>query len=606
MASYSFDIQNEIDSIGYYDASAGTYTLLADRTVISAFDLFRDDATVGDYITFAWQYMVWHNLGLTIDVPVNATGLVLVWEWADVDGVWHPLTVIDGTSNLTTSGTISFDVPDSWQSVWHRYTTPAYGRGAFIRCRIAEITSMTEGGHCNASAKLDDYAIHVVGADVTPAGMYDADQAGGWGVIEHYDNTYLCHANVWLGDNITATTLSINNFTELIIGGESAPRQMFSDYLKDLVVVGSSDDSSILKHFGNSWSPFYFYATLRAYSSLVLWHQGNYFVKEVTLDNVIFITNGGIPIYGTGGIWDEVYFVEYSGNGWLYIYGTPTINSMDLGNFIGTMSYLGNTFNNIDFSGGKLLWAYSAVTYTLINCTIDDPITTVKGRLADSTTDIKWTFNLSVKDTNNIPISGQPVVIKDKDGNIIASLTTDSNGEIPQQTLLYYNVTGIDGSETLTTYCPFTVEIGDDINYTKETYTLNSDKKEKIECVLILVPLEVSSLSFTNCSNEASKNGTITVQAQGESGNYNYSNDGGATWQASGSFTGLAEGDYEVKIKDTTTLDEIEAGVITISSEKMYISGIDGTIEEEVIDGTIEEEVINGELVEEIINGTIE
>ena len=77
--------------------------------------------------------------------------------------------------------------------------------------------------------------------------------------------------------------------------------------------------------------------------------------------------------------------------------------------------------------------------------------------------------------------------------------------------------------------------------------------------------LEIQSLSFTNCATEVSNDGTITVAAQGGSGNYEYSKDGGTNWQTSGNFTGLVSGDYDVLARDTTTLDEIVAGTITIS-----------------------------------------
>ncbi len=46
-------------------------------------------------------------------------------------------------------------------------------------------------------------------------------------------------------------------------------------------------------------------------------------------------------------------------------------------------------------------------------------------------------------------------------------------------------------------------------------------------------------------------NGTITItNATGGYGSYEYSRDGGSNWQASGSFTGLAPGTYDVRIRD--------------------------------------------------------
>jgi len=226
--------------------------------------------------------------------------------------------------------------------------------------------------------------------------------------------------------------------------------------------------------------------------------------------------------------------------------------------------------------------------------------------VGDTKIEMYSTFNFLV----NIQGGGTATVnVYDQYNNLqdTFSITSDI---LTQREIMFYSHWFNAGTleEEINQYEPFRIEVVKADHETLVVTNIIVIKGDQYEVPgkLLYLPLEVFSLTFTNCSNEVSKNGTITVQAQGGSGNYNYSNDGGIIWQASGSFTGLAEGDYNVKIKDTTTLDEIEAGVITISSEKMYISGIDGTIEEEVIDGTIEEEVINGELVEEIINGTIE
>ena len=582
MATYSFDEINNINAIAYYNASEDNITQIANRAVVSAFDLFRDDATVGDWISFAWVASVWHDLTLTIDISLAASSITIVWEYIDQNGIWQPLpNVVDGTNNFIQSGTITFDVPDEWESVWWRYAPINMGYGAFIRARITAISGLTEGGHCNAAAQLKDYAIHCIGEDVTPEDIYEADQTNSWGYITKIDNTYLADCNIYLGDGTNATILTIDGFIELIIGKTTAPRNLFGSYGIDNLIIGNeSGGNSILKHFGNEKAkndPYlgYFNATMTSYTSFVLWNNGCTIYRILNLYGGIFIINGGYSVYGGGGIWDGVSFGEFSGNGWLYIYGKPTINSMDLGNFGGILSYHGNTFRNIDFSGGKLLWAYLAEKYTLINCILDDPISTVKGRLAGSTTDIKYTLDLVVKDSLNNPISGQPIIIKDKDGNILASLTTDANGEISQQELLFYNVTGKEGSETLITYIPITVEVGDNTTYRKETYTLDEDKAYDVEAVIDYVALEISSLSFTNCSNEVSNDGIIAVQAQGGSGNYEYSKDGGINWQTSGSFTDLILGDYIVKAKDTTTGNEIEAGTMTIVPLKKVRVNVD-------------------------------
>src|SRR5205814_8883185 len=59
------------------------------------------------------------------------------------------------------------------------------------------------------------------------------------------------------------------------------------------------------------------------------------------------------------------------------------------------------------------------------------------------------------------------------------------------------------------------------------------------------------SVNSTNVSCNSGNDGTITVSApSGGYGTYEYSIDGGSTWQSSGSFTGLTAGTYDVRIRD--------------------------------------------------------
>jgi PKD repeat protein len=78
-------------------------------------------------------------------------------------------------------------------------------------------------------------------------------------------------------------------------------------------------------------------------------------------------------------------------------------------------------------------------------------------------------------------------------------------------------------------------------------------------CILILntnlvitqPPQLAASASRTNVTCFGAANGTITITGtDGGSGVYEYTIDGGATWQASGSFSGLMPGFYNVRIRD--------------------------------------------------------
>ncbi len=76
-----------------------------------------------------------------------------------------------------------------------------------------------------------------------------------------------------------------------------------------------------------------------------------------------------------------------------------------------------------------------------------------------------------------------------------------------------------------------------------------------------------ATLNFTNETFAGANNGTITVSAPtGGSGSYEYSIDG-ITWQASGNFTALAPGTYDVLIRDANAIScSMNLGQVVILS----------------------------------------
>ena len=78
-------------------------------------------------------------------------------------------------------------------------------------------------------------------------------------------------------------------------------------------------------------------------------------------------------------------------------------------------------------------------------------------------------------------------------------------------------------------------------------------------CVIILNPaLSITqpavlsaAIASTNVTCFGGNDGTITISgAAGGYGTYEYSINGGGSWQASGSFTGLTTGSYNILIRD--------------------------------------------------------
>ncbi|MGL2988587.1 SprB repeat-containing protein, partial [Flavobacterium sp. RSSA_27] len=60
-----------------------------------------------------------------------------------------------------------------------------------------------------------------------------------------------------------------------------------------------------------------------------------------------------------------------------------------------------------------------------------------------------------------------------------------------------------------------------------------------------------ATVASTNVTCNAANDGTITISAPlGGYGTYQYSINGGTTWQDSGTFTALANATYNVQIRD--------------------------------------------------------
>ena len=77
--------------------------------------------------------------------------------------------------------------------------------------------------------------------------------------------------------------------------------------------------------------------------------------------------------------------------------------------------------------------------------------------------------------------------------------------------------------------------------------------------VVITEPVILSATAVkTNVNCNGTADGTITINgAAGGSGAYEYTVNGGATWQASNSFTALIIGLYNVKIRDAANITSI-------------------------------------------------
>lgn len=165
---------------------------------------------------------------------------------------------------------------------------------------------------------------------------------------------------------------------------------------------------------------------------------------------------------------------------------------------------------------------------------------------------------------------------------------SDENGivETGDTTLLEQESVGITGSYnyTNTLYLDWSIEIEKTGKETyKAVYTLPKDIEEYI--VLKTEVFKISSLSFTH-PTKALNNGTINIGVTGGTQPYQYSIDGGETWEESGVFTGLSEGDYVVQVKDAED-NLIEGLTVTLKAPQLYSDLLSGSIETIELTGEI-------------------
>ena len=94
-------------------------------------------------------------------------------------------------------------------------------------------------------------------------------------------------------------------------------------------------------------------------------------------------------------------------------------------------------------------------------------------------------------------------------------------------------------------------------------YDVRIRDRAHIGCVIVLNPAlqitETASLTATVASTDVTCNGandgTITISgAAGGTGTYGYTINGGASWQTSGTFTNVAPGTYNVRIRDAASI----------------------------------------------------
>ncbi|MBL4706511.1 MAG: gliding motility-associated C-terminal domain-containing protein, partial [Flavobacteriales bacterium] len=104
----------------------------------------------------------------------------------------------------------------------------------------------------------------------------------------------------------------------------------------------------------------------------------------------------------------------------------------------------------------------------------------------------------------------------------------------------------------------------------------------------------IDAVAFTDPTCNGSCDGTITITASGGTGALQYSVDNGATFQATGTFTGLCTGNYDVVVQDAMGCPAIASATLTEPAAITFTGNIIDLLCEAVCSGVIDVVAVTG------------
>ena len=244
---------------------------------------------------------------------------------------------------------------------------------------------------------------------------------------------------------------------------------------------------------------------------------------------------------------------------------TPTIN----GNFVVTI-----VVNETDASGNTIGTYMQDIQFVVQNCSNSPP--NPNPTISNTTGTGTVTGNSSIelcKDGNFCT----DITFTDTDAINIISLTSNVSSVLPGATLNVSN-----GNPATATVCwtenqgipgfySFTIDAIDDAcpipginSFTVEITVLDSLHPNCFVC-----SLDGNIIAQTNVSCNGASDGSVTIEGDLGVPSYQYSINGGTTWQNNGSFNSLQVGTYVILIEDSDTcqtavnVDIIEPGILT-------------------------------------------
>lgn len=469
-----FDQLRDFDYIYRYN---GAFSANLNDSV--TLDYFDDDASVGDYIVFGYTLTTgypFHDLSFNVGTALATTSITVVWEYQSTSG-WTAIPgVTDNTNAFQNAGTntVTFTVPENWD-----HAPPVNGQqGYFVRCRISAVSGITEGGAQQTDkVQAKDWAIEVTGTSVVTSDIYDADQAGGWGVFTKLgDNLFLCSSNLFVGDGSTSTWLTLKDLalaleSKLVI---TASAVCDAGILQDAGEKTTSNGADIrfTKRYNNTWYSHWLDSSgeFNIYGGCIRGDKSDGYFTRIyqstvedcdnfrPIDSNADFNRLSITSPGASAIWPKesasyndlyVYESEYAIRTW------ATDKTITVNNFKGrSNTYLwylqgpsgkNETLNlvNADTGTWDIYWDKTVFTASYLNR--------------------QYTVDIQVLDENNNGIQGATVTLEDKNGTQIFSLSTAADGTITQQTVTSHQYSWASGSDpgvtTDTDYNDFTLKI---------------------------------------------------------------------------------------------------------------------------------------------------
>jgi len=509
--SITFDNTNYPTLIFRYYASNNSYS--SNLATSSSFQLFSNNAKVGDMIYFGYAQSYgststtpWHDLYFSIDVPLQGTGIQLVWEYYNnTAGTWMSIpNLVDGTNKFTKSGWVTFPIPPYWfyGTTFDGLKINNYG-SLWVRVRLANGT-VTNGGHVNQRVQIHDYTLTIQNyPSINFTYIYKIVKQNGWNIMVNPDNnTYIIFCNVKF---VNSTLYSSKEIIQ--IGTQERPMTIQADYYSKLYFGklasnGVGIDGSEIYLYTKMMTPYLPIGHFYFYGSRFV-RYGGQFASPMFSYNVSIIDSqlvSDTQFYFPSGSNGTLIRVLYSVPAYIYIYSSSiSINQLILpSNAQGVLVGAGSpaVVSNVVFSSGQYLNRYYDAWVDLIDCVISpSQILNTLPQNRDVWVRKRYSFNLKLIDKNGNPVSGATVKLYDTYGNLVFSLTTNSTGQIPTQYVLTY-ITWWNKSENWNTrhekyYTPFTLVIS---HPSYPPIQMKWDIQQPVNLLLPIDPLDPAQL----------------------------------------------------------------------------------------------------------------